>query len=151
MEIDGQCHCGRVTYEAEIDPAKVSICHCTDCQTLSGSAFRVNIQAPAEHFVLLSGTPKSYVKTAESGNKRRPKPSAVIAARRSMPVRRTIHRAMVCASARSPSAPPSRRGRRSGGGRRCIGSRHSPPCRHPKQRRCREFFGSALTQRPITG
>jgi len=25
---------------------------------------------PAEHFVLLSGTPKTYIKTAESGNKR---------------------------------------------------------------------------------
>jgi hypothetical protein len=43
---------------------------CTDCQMLSGSAFRVNIQAPAEHFVLLSGTTKTYIKTTESGNKR---------------------------------------------------------------------------------
>jgi hypothetical protein len=34
-------------------------------------AFRINIPALAEHFVLRSGTPKSYVKTAESGNKRR--------------------------------------------------------------------------------
>ena len=40
MKIDGGCHCGRVTYEAEIDPDKTAICHCTDCQTLSGSAFR---------------------------------------------------------------------------------------------------------------
>ncbi len=40
-------------------------------QTLTGSVFRINIPAPAEHFVLRSGTPKSYVKTAESGNKRR--------------------------------------------------------------------------------
>ena len=47
-----------------------NVCHCTDCQTLSGTAFRVNIPAPAEHFVLLSGTPKTYIKTAESGNKR---------------------------------------------------------------------------------
>jgi hypothetical protein len=39
-------------------------------QTLTGSAFRVNIPAPAQHFVL-RGTPKSYMKTAESGNKRR--------------------------------------------------------------------------------
>jgi hypothetical protein len=31
----------------------------------------VSIPAPAEHFVLRSGTPKNYVKTAESGNKRR--------------------------------------------------------------------------------
>jgi len=36
-----------------------------------GSAFRTNITARGERFVLKSGTPKSYVKTAESGNKRR--------------------------------------------------------------------------------
>ena len=71
MKIDGHCHCGQITFDAEVDPNALTICHCTDCQTLTGSAFRVNIPAPAEHFVLRSGTPKSYVKTAESGNKRR--------------------------------------------------------------------------------
>jgi hypothetical protein len=30
-----------------------------------------NVRAPAAQFVLRSGTPKSYIKTAESGNKRR--------------------------------------------------------------------------------
>ena len=70
MKIDGQCHCGKITFEAEVDPATMGICHCTDCQRLSGSAFRANIQAPAVTFVL-HGTPKSYIKTAESGNKRR--------------------------------------------------------------------------------
>jgi hypothetical protein len=70
MKIDGQCHCGAIAFEAEVDPESLTICHCTDCQTLSGSAFRANIQAPAEHFVLSRGTPKTYVKTAESGNKR---------------------------------------------------------------------------------
>jgi len=70
MKIDGRCHCGEITFEAEVDPNTASICHCTDCQTLTGSAFRVNIPASAEHFVL-RGTPKTYVKTAESGNKRR--------------------------------------------------------------------------------
>ena len=70
MKIDGHCHCGEITFEAEVDPDALNICHCTDCQTLSGTAFRVNIPAPTEHFVLLSGTPKTYIKTAESGNKR---------------------------------------------------------------------------------
>ena len=41
MKIDGQCHCGQITFEAEIDPEAVSICHCRDCQTLTGSPFRV--------------------------------------------------------------------------------------------------------------
>jgi hypothetical protein len=34
MKIDGSCHCGYVRYQAEVDPAQVEICHCTDCQTL---------------------------------------------------------------------------------------------------------------------
>ncbi len=70
MKIDGGCHCGAITYEAEIDPEKVEICHCTDCQTLSGSAFRTVVKTPEEQFKLLSGEPKTYVKTAESGTKR---------------------------------------------------------------------------------
>ena len=70
MHIDGGCHCGYIKYEAEIDPEAVSICHCTDCQTLSGTAYRTVVQAKKEAFKLLTGQPKIYVKTAESGNKR---------------------------------------------------------------------------------
>ena len=70
MHIDGKCHCGAITYEAEIDPATVSACHCTDCQVFSGSPFRASVPAAKENFKLLSGTPKIYVKTAASGNKR---------------------------------------------------------------------------------
>jgi hypothetical protein len=70
MKIDGRCHCGYVTYEAEIDPDKTLICHCTDCQTLSGSAFRVVAYTRENAFTLLSGELKAYVKTSESGNKR---------------------------------------------------------------------------------
>jgi hypothetical protein len=70
MKIDGACHCGSIRYEAEIDPGAVMICHCTDCQTLSGSAFRTVVPAPKAGFRLLAGQPKVYVKTAESGNKR---------------------------------------------------------------------------------
>jgi hypothetical protein len=70
MEIDGACHCGSITYEAEVDPEKVAICHCTDCQTLSGSAFRTVVPATREAFRLRTGQPKIYVKTAESGAKR---------------------------------------------------------------------------------
>ena len=70
MKIDGGCHCGAITYEAEADPEKVVICHCTDCQTMSGSAFRVVVPVAEADFKLLSGAPKTYVKIAESGNKR---------------------------------------------------------------------------------
>ena len=70
MQVDGSCHCGHVTYTAEIDPGKVIICHCTDCQVLSSSAFRMVVLANKGTFRLLAGEPTIYVKTADSGRKR---------------------------------------------------------------------------------
>jgi len=67
MHVDGSCHCGRLTYTAEIDPAKVSICHCTDCQAMSSSAFRMIVVAEKGSFRLLSGEPTIYVTAAGSG------------------------------------------------------------------------------------
>ena len=55
MKVHGRCHCGELTYEADVDPAHVSICHCA---------------ARAADFHILGGVPKIYVKTAESGNPR---------------------------------------------------------------------------------
>jgi hypothetical protein len=69
MKIDGSCHCGFIAYEAEAEPENAAICHCTDCQSLSGSAFRTVIRV-GETFRLISGEPTIYIKTAESGNKR---------------------------------------------------------------------------------
>jgi hypothetical protein len=70
MKIDGGCHCGYITYEAEADPERVSICHCSDCQMLTGTVFRTSIRANDGTFKILTGEPTVYVKTAESGSKR---------------------------------------------------------------------------------
>jgi hypothetical protein len=70
MKVQGHCHCGNLRFEAEVDPARVSICHCTDCQTLTGSVYRVSVPAAASDFVMRSGTPKIYLKMAASGNLR---------------------------------------------------------------------------------
>lgn len=70
MKINGSCHCGTITVEGEADPGKVTICHCTDCQTGTGSAFRVSVPVPGETFKM-TGRPTHYLKTtAESGNPR---------------------------------------------------------------------------------
>jgi hypothetical protein len=69
MHIDGACHCGFISFTAEIDPARVMICHCTDCQVLSGAPFRAVVAASIGSFVV-RGQPKSYVKVAQSGNRR---------------------------------------------------------------------------------
>lgn len=68
MKVDGQCHCGAITFEAEVDPERVYVCHCTDCQSISGSPFRWATNVPKGDFRLLSGSPKTYVKWAESGD-----------------------------------------------------------------------------------
>jgi hypothetical protein len=53
---------------AEVDPDKIIICHCTDCQIISGGPYRANVPAPIDKFAL-RGEPKLYVKTADSGRK----------------------------------------------------------------------------------
>lgn len=72
MKVTGACHCGQVTYEAEVDPERSGICHCTDCQVLTGTAYRVSVPTLPGSFRLLSGTPSVYLKTtADSGARRR--------------------------------------------------------------------------------
>ncbi|HKU72146.1 MAG TPA: GFA family protein, partial [Burkholderiales bacterium] len=70
MKVDGGCYCGNIKFEAEIDPDGVRICHCTDCQHLTGSAFRVNVSVAKDKIRFSGGEAKTYIKTAESGAKR---------------------------------------------------------------------------------
>lgn len=70
MQIDGQCHCGEIAYEAEIQPDHVFLCHCEDCQTFSGAPFRTRILASPDRFRITRGTPRTYVKTTGSGRQR---------------------------------------------------------------------------------
>lgn len=70
MKITGRCHCGKILYEAKIDVDNVVICHCTDCQRLSGSAFRTVAMSDKGAFKFLAGEPKIYIKTGDSGNER---------------------------------------------------------------------------------
>lgn len=70
MNVDGSCHCGHITFTAKIDPDAALICHCTDCQALSASAYRTALPTAEADVTLLSGKPKDYIKTAESGRQR---------------------------------------------------------------------------------
>src|SRR5262249_52000891 len=58
MHVDGQCHCGAIAFTAEIDPDTTRICHCTDCQKLTGTAFRVTITGNERDLHMLRGTPR---------------------------------------------------------------------------------------------
>jgi hypothetical protein len=69
MHINDSCHCGGVTFTAEVDPGRVMVCHCTDCQVMSGAPLRAVVAAPIESLVV-KGQTKHYVKRAQSGNRR---------------------------------------------------------------------------------
>jgi hypothetical protein len=70
MRIDGGCSCGAIKIEGEADPEKTQICHCTDCQTSTGTAFRISVPVPGTTFKM-TGQPNIYVKTtADSGKPR---------------------------------------------------------------------------------
>ena len=66
MQIDGQCHCGRVSYQAEINRARVSICHCTDCQMLTGSPYRVTVICSGTEIRTTGQPPKTYAKVGDN-------------------------------------------------------------------------------------
>lgn len=67
MQITGACHCGAIRYTAEIDPDLIGICHCTDCQRLTGSAYRVTAATLAGTFHVDHGVARRYRKIGDSG------------------------------------------------------------------------------------
>lgn len=69
MQISGQCHCGAISFTALVDPSKVLVCHCSDCQQFSGAPFRAVLPTPADQ-VVIKGQAKHYIKVADSGNRR---------------------------------------------------------------------------------
>jgi hypothetical protein len=57
MQVQGACHCGYITIEGDADPEKVTVCHCTDCQTGTGSAFRNSVPVAGNTFKM-TGKPR---------------------------------------------------------------------------------------------
>jgi hypothetical protein len=70
MQVHGSCHCRSIQYEAVVDPEWTAICHCTDCQKLTGSAYRVTVRAVEGSFGLICGEPSVYVKVGDAGSRR---------------------------------------------------------------------------------
>ena len=69
MHVHGSCHCGAIRYEAEVDPDKVVLCHCADCQQFAGAPYRAMVR-PLPNTLGMTGTPTHYTKTADSGRQR---------------------------------------------------------------------------------
>src|SRR5688572_26568771 len=62
----GGCHCRALRYEITEKPLRTYLCHCTDCQTLSGSAFGIGVVVLAASFTL-TGSPRLVERVLGSG------------------------------------------------------------------------------------
>ncbi len=62
----GGCHCRALRYTITQPPLGVYVCHCTDCQSLSGAAFAIGVVIPAAGFTL-AGSPRLVRRVLGSG------------------------------------------------------------------------------------
>ncbi len=69
MAIEGGCRCGRVRYRAALETLpRVYACHCTDCQTWSGSAFSLQFIL-TEDQLEVTGEPALFELTSPDGSR----------------------------------------------------------------------------------
>ena len=65
---EGGCLCGALRYRAAGDPRRTTICHCTDCQRRTGTAFALLASFRDEQIAYASGTPQEFeYRSDESG------------------------------------------------------------------------------------
>ena len=69
LPLTGSCQCRNVRFQCTAAPASIYACHCTECQRLSGSAFGTSMLVPRDAFSVTQGTPRSWVRTSESGRR----------------------------------------------------------------------------------
>eukprot|EP01117_Protostelium_nocturnum_P019993 TRINITY_DN8814_c0_g1_i1.p1 TRINITY_DN8814_c0_g1~~TRINITY_DN8814_c0_g1_i1.p1 ORF type:complete len:140 (-),score=30.42 TRINITY_DN8814_c0_g1_i1:37-456(-) len=67
--LNGHCLCGDIEFKIEGEPVAVYLCHCKDCQTISGSCFgTTSAKAEPKNFKILKGEPKHYETKSDAGN-----------------------------------------------------------------------------------
>lgn len=67
MSREGGCACGAVRYRLEREAMFVHCCHCTSCQTETGSAFVINALIESDQVDTLQGSPEAVMTPSESG------------------------------------------------------------------------------------
>lgn len=64
----GGCACGAIRYTVASEPLISYLCHCTECQKRTSSAFGLNMQVTEDKLTIDRGAPKSRTRKADSGN-----------------------------------------------------------------------------------
>jgi len=69
QNLSGRCLCGAVQYSCKAEPIATAICHCSNCQHQTGTAFSMTVIVPKESFVFeKKDTLVEYLDKSESGN-----------------------------------------------------------------------------------
>jgi len=66
-QAEGGCACGEVRYRVTGRPMFVHCCHCTSCQTETGSAFVINALYESDRVEPIQGSPEPVLTPSESG------------------------------------------------------------------------------------
>jgi hypothetical protein len=64
--LTGRCLCGGVTYSVDAEPVWQGVCHCSNCQRQTASAFSPIVGVPSEALAVEGDTLASF-KTASEG------------------------------------------------------------------------------------
>ena len=65
--ISGRCVCGEIKYTVTVESQFTLICHCKQCQRITGSGHAAQFAVPVEETVI-EGELRFYEQKAESGN-----------------------------------------------------------------------------------
>jgi len=61
----GHCLCGGVSYRLESEPFAQAVCHCSDCQRQTGTAFSVVVGVQRDAFMVEGDTLASFETTGD--------------------------------------------------------------------------------------
>jgi hypothetical protein len=64
-QLTGRCLCGSVEYRADAEPVVQAVCHCTDCQRQTGTAFSAVVGVPRTALTVEGDTLSSFTTTGE--------------------------------------------------------------------------------------
>lgn len=67
--VTGGCQCGAVRYQCTAEPLALFVCHCRECRKQSGSAFGMSLQVPRDSLTVISGQPKFWSRSSDSGRR----------------------------------------------------------------------------------
>ena len=67
----GRCQCGQVRYRCDAAPLALYVCHCTNCQAQSASAFGISYVVHRSAVQLIAGKPAYHEWDTDSGRRSR--------------------------------------------------------------------------------